>query len=76
MDDILLHETQKVNAMKELPKILESDYDEKKLYQVKNMSLEETKENLNDVSVPLNANRKVHMELKIKIIWHIYTTKK
>ena len=54
--------------MKELPKILESDYDEKKLYQVKNMSLEETKENLNDVSVPLNANRKVHMELKIKII--------
>ena len=41
-----MHETQKVSAAKEAPGFLESDYDEKKLYQVENMSLEETKEKL------------------------------
>ena len=40
------------------------------------MSLEETKENLNDVSVRLNANRSVHMVLKIKIILLLYKKKK
>ena len=44
---------------------LESDYDENDLYQVENMSLDETKENLNDVSVRLN--RKFHMLFKIEI---------
>ena len=46
MDEILLHETQKVNSVKEAPEFLESDYDENELYQVENMSLEETKEKL------------------------------
>ena len=34
------------------------------------------KKNLTDVSVYLNANRKVHMGLKIKIISFVYMTKK
>ena len=40
VDEILLHETQKVSAMKEAPELFESDYDENELYQVENMSLE------------------------------------
>ena len=68
MNEILLHETKKVSAEREAPEFLDSDYDEKNLYQVENMSLEETKENLNDVSVHLNTNRKVHMRLKIEMI--------
>ena len=43
----------------EAPGFLESEYDEKDLYQVENMSLDETKEKLTDVSVRLN--KKVHM---------------
>ena len=43
MGEILVHETQKVSEVKEAPKFLESDYDDSKLYQAENMSLEETK---------------------------------
>ena len=43
MDEILIHETKKVSAVKEAPEFLESGYDEKKIYQVENMSLEKTK---------------------------------
>ena len=42
--EILLHETKKVSAAKEAPEFLESGYDENELYQVENMSLENTKE--------------------------------
>ena len=45
--------------------IFESDYDEKNIYQVDSMSLEETWEKLNDVSLNLNENRKVNTILKI-----------
>ena len=44
-DEILLHETQKLSAAREAPEVLDSDYDENKLYQVERMSLEETKGN-------------------------------
>ena len=44
VDEILLNETQKVSAVKEAPKILDSD--ENDIYQVERMSLEETKEKL------------------------------
>ena len=43
MDEILLHETQKVIAVKESPELLESDYYENGLYQAENMSLEDNK---------------------------------
>ena len=46
MDEILLHKTQKISALKETPEFLESGYDENKLYRVENMSIEETKEEL------------------------------
>ena len=46
MDEILLNETQKVSAAREAPENLDSDCDENYLCQVKKMSLEETKENL------------------------------
>ena len=68
MDEILLNETQKVSADREAPQFLDSDHDENDLYQVESMSLEDTKENLNDVSVRLNANKKVNMGLKIKMV--------
>ena len=60
--------TQKLNAAKEAPEFLDSDKDENDLYQVEIMILEETKENLNDVSVHLNKNRTIHMRLKIEMI--------
>ena len=44
VDEILLHETKKVSAAKEAPEVFEYYYDKNKLYQVKNMSLEDTKE--------------------------------
>ena len=39
VDEIILNETQKVSAAREAPSFLESDYDEKCLYQVERMSL-------------------------------------
>ena len=45
VDEILLYETQKVSASKEAAKFSESDYDKNGLYQVDNMSLEETTKN-------------------------------
>ena len=38
--EILLNETQKLSAVKEVPEFLDSDYDENNLYQVEKMSLE------------------------------------
>ena len=48
--------------------ILVLDYDKSDLYQVESMCLEDTKENFNDTRVCLNANRKVQMAFKIKMI--------
>ena len=66
-DKILKHDTQKVSAARVAPTFLDSEYYENNIYQVERMSLKETKENLNEVIVNLNANRKFHMGLKIKI---------
>ena len=76
MDEILLHETQKVSAAKEAPSFLEYDYDDSKIYQVGNMNLEETNIKLNDVNMRLYAKIKVHMVLIIKMMWYVYMTKK
>ena len=46
VDEIVLNGTQKVSAAREAPEVLDSDYDEKNLYQVDKMSLKETKEKL------------------------------
>ena len=46
MDKILLNETQKVSDAKEAHECWEYDYEENKLYQVENVSLEDTKEKL------------------------------
>ena len=43
VDEILLNETQKLSAVREVPEFLVSDYDENDLYQVDKMSLENTK---------------------------------
>ena len=54
VDEILLHENRKVSYEKGSHENIESDFDECRLYQVSNMSLDDTKENLNNVSVLLN----------------------
>ena len=46
MDEILLHENKKVITAKEAPENIQSDFDENNLYQIENMSLEDTKEKL------------------------------
>ena len=66
--EILMHENQKVSAEKEAHKNIQSEFDENNIYQIDNMSLEYTKENLNYVSVHLNANLKIHMGLIIRMI--------
>ena len=60
VDEIQIIEPKKVSAVhNEAPELLESDYDENELYQVENMSLNGTKEKLNEKSVDLYT--KVHM---------------
>ena len=46
LDETLLHKNQKVSALKEAPENIESDFDESKLYQIDNTSIEHTKEKL------------------------------
>ena len=46
VDEILLHETQKVSDAREVPSFLDPDYDENDIYQVERIGLEETKETL------------------------------
>ena len=46
VDEILLHETQKLSAAREAPEFWDSDYDKNDLNQVECMRLEETKEKL------------------------------
>ena len=55
-----MNEYKKVSAVNhEAPELLESDYDDNDLYQVRYTSLYETKEKISDVSMCLNT--KVHM---------------
>ena len=46
MDEILLHENKKVITAKEAPENIQSDFDENNLYQIENMSLEDTNEKI------------------------------
>ena len=46
VDEILLNKTQKVSAVREAPELLETYYDEKDIYEVERMSLEDTNEKL------------------------------
>ena len=48
----------------EAQEFLDSGCYENNLYQVDRMSLEDTKEKMNDVSARLNANTEIHKELK------------
>ena len=66
VDEILLNEAPKVSAARDETELLDSDYDDTVLYQVERIVLEETKENLNDVSVRLNASRKFIRDWKLK----------
>ena len=68
VNEILLKETQEVSAAREVPQFLDYDYDNKDLYQVEMIIIEDIKENFNDVSVHLNAKRRINMRLKIKNI--------
>ena len=58
--------------MKKAPENVESGFYENGFYQIEIMSLEDTKEKLNDVTVRLNDNLKIHMGFKIEMIWHVY----
>ena len=68
MDEIILKENNKVSAEEEAHENTESDFDENDLYQIDNMSLDEKKEKMNDVSVRLNENSKIHMRLKARMV--------
>ena len=68
VNEIILQENNKVSAGTEAQKIIVSGFDENNLYQIDNMSLKEKKENLNYISVSLNANSKSHIILKFRII--------
>ena len=68
VDEILLHENQKVSAKRDAHENVESDFDASKLYQIYNMSLEDTKKNLNDVSLRLNANLKILVGIKYRMV--------
>ena len=46
VDEILLHEPQKVSAMRKAPEFFDSDYDENDIYQVEIMIFFNTKEKL------------------------------
>ena len=46
MDEILLHENEKMSAVKEAPEDVEHDFYENKIYQIENISLENTEEKL------------------------------
>ena len=71
MDELHVVESKNLSSVNhEAPEFLESDYDANNLYQVENMSLDETKEKCNDVIVRLNT--KIHMLLKIEINLYIY----
>ena len=60
VDEIQMTEPKKVIAVNhEAPYLLESYYNENDLYQVDNMSLDETKEKLNDASMRLNKKVRI-----------------
>ena len=46
VDEIFLHENQKVSTMRKEPENVKSDFDDSKLYWIKKLSLEYTKEKL------------------------------
>ena len=75
VDEILLNETKKVSATREVPECLDSDYGENNLYHVVEWVFKRRKKQLNDVSMRLNAKRKVYMWLKTIIIWRTYMIK-
>ena len=72
MDEILLHENQKLSAEKEAHENTGSKFDENELYHIGIMSIEYTKGKLIDVSARLNVNLNIYMGLKIRMIWSIY----
>ena len=47
---------------------IESELNEKILFQIDNMSLDDNREKTNDVNVRLNVNSKIHMRLKSRIL--------
>ena len=48
--------------------MIESEFDENNLYRIDNMSLEEKDKNLNYISMSLNANPKIHIILKARMV--------
>ena len=59
VDEILMNETKKISSLNhEALEFSENDYDENDLYQVENLSLDETKEKWTNVSMHLN--KKAH----------------
>ena len=66
--EIILQEDNKVSPEIEAQDIIESDFDDNYLYRIDNMSQKEKKENLNYISVSLNAKSRSHIILKSRMI--------
>ena len=56
----------------EAQEMIEPEFDENELYDIDNMSLKEKRENLDDASVRLNENSKIHMILKSRMVLLVY----
>ena len=74
--EILLNKTQKVSAAREALVFWNLIMMTMIYIKLKGKVLNRLKKNLNYVSVRFNAYRKFYIGLKIRIIWHVYMTKK
>ena len=75
VDKILLQENQKVNADNGAYENIESGFNENKIYQIYNMSLD-TKEKLKWSKRAVEYEQKIHMILKIRMVLRLYMIKK
>ena len=71
MDKILLQENQKVNSDNGAYENIESGFNENKIYQIYNMSLD-TKEKLKWSKRAVEYEQKIHMILKIRMVLRLY----
>ena len=61
-----MQENNKVSDDKEAHENIESGFDKNDLYQIDNMSLDDKKEKLNELSMSLNVNLNIHLRLKLR----------
>ena len=61
--------------MKEATKNIESGFHDRKLYQIENMSIEDTKDKIECLKRAFEYKLKIHIGLKIEMIRRVYMMK-